>query len=74
MRVRECLLTHTLAFHKNQGLQQQVILPGLALHVVNHIGQLHVGIESKNRHIERSELASRLIASGKSRKPPPDAD
>src|SRR5258708_28052147 len=50
MCIRERLLAHALAFHKYQGLQQQVILAGLALHVVHHVSKLHVSIESENCH------------------------
>ena len=51
-RIRHRMFAHALAFHKDQRLQQQVILAGLALHVVNHVALLHVRIESENRHMD----------------------
>jgi hypothetical protein len=50
MRVRERLFAHALAFHKYQGLQEQVVLPGLALYVIHHVSELYVSVEAKNRH------------------------
>jgi hypothetical protein len=44
------MLSHALSFHKDHGLQQQVILAGLTLHVVHHVTVFHVSIESENGH------------------------
>src|SRR5689334_6827482 len=62
MSVRDRLLAYALALHKHQGLQEQVVLPGLALHVVDHIGELHVSIESKNRHRKDRKKTIRTTA------------
>jgi hypothetical protein len=44
------LLADALAFHKDQRLEQQIILPCLALDVVNGLSVLYIRIESKDGH------------------------
>ncbi len=53
VRVRSGVLIDTLAFHKDEGLQQEVARTSFGLNVIHHVTMLHVSIEPENRHLAR---------------------
>jgi hypothetical protein len=61
------VLAHALSFEEDHGLQQEIVLPGLALHVVRDIVTLHVCVETEDRHsktVKRRDSDKHRLKSG----------
>ena len=56
--VRSCPFADAAAAHKHLGLKQELALAGFALHVVDSIAVLHVGVEPENHGIFLADCAN----------------
>jgi len=53
LRVGKSMFSDALSFLKDERLQKQVVLTSFTLDVIDHVSQLYVSIEAKNRHKKR---------------------
>src|SRR5207249_778573 len=61
IRIRSCPLSHTAPADEHLGLQEQLVLSRLALHVVHGVVMLDIGIEAKDHVMAFRRCISRSM-------------